>query len=167
MKTNAEKPDGGGIRIRPVTPEDTPRLKAIMLETHEFSKDDFSTCVECLEAYFNREPSYAFVCAEDSRGIVGFICYDKAPIAKDVYELYWIVVAPGARRSGIAKMLDDYFVETTMQLGARMLFAETESIPKYATARGFYERCGYKEMARIKDFYDSGNDKVIYGKTPK
>ncbi len=152
------------IQIRPVAKKDVPSIKRIMRETIEFSKDDQTTCAECLDAYFAHEPFYAFACAEENNKLLGFICYDKASIAKNVYELYWIVVAEKARGKGIARMLDDYFVKAAKRRGARILFTETESAVQYAKARCFYKSCGYKEMARVKDFYDDGNDKIIYGK---
>ena len=45
---------------------------------------------------------------------------------------------------------------------ARMIIAETSSQPKYDKARLFYERLGFMEAARIRDFYRVGDDKIIY-----
>jgi ribosomal protein S18 acetylase RimI-like enzyme len=41
---------------------------------------------------------------------------------------------------------------------------ETSSQPKYLPTRKFYEKLGYREMARIPDFYRPGDDRVIFGK---
>ena len=41
---------------------------------------------------------------------------------------------------------------------------ETSGRPSYEGARVFYEREGYRETARVPDFYGSGDDKVIYVK---
>ena len=43
-----------------------------------------------------------------------------------------------------------------IETGGRSIFEST---------RRFYERMGYGELARAKDFYAAGDDKVIYGKT--
>ncbi|MBI5682630.1 MAG: hypothetical protein HZC45_05640 [Deltaproteobacteria bacterium] len=45
-----------------------------------------------------------------------------------------------------------------------LLFTETSSKPDYAKTRFFYERNGFFETARLKDFYRSGDDKIIYCK---
>ena len=41
---------------------------------------------------------------------------------------------------------------------------ETSSKDKYAPTRHFYQRLGYVENARIRDFYRLGDDLLIYGK---
>jgi len=151
------------IRIRKASRKDSAAIKRILKTTPEFNKGDFSVCMECLDSYYNRVPSYAFVCAESGSRMLGFICYDRAEIADDVFELYWVVVAKEARRMGVAKMLHDYFIKYAKGKGARAVFVETESESAYGKAQEFYKRCGYTEEARVKDFYGIGNDKIIYG----
>jgi RimJ/RimL family protein N-acetyltransferase len=34
----------------------------------------------------------------------------------------------------------------------------------YNRTRRFYERCGYREEATLREFYSPGDDKVIYVK---
>jgi hypothetical protein len=41
---------------------------------------------------------------------------------------------------------------------------ETSSQPLYAPTRAFYVRRGYKEVARVQDFYADGDDRVIFAK---
>jgi len=151
------------ICIRKVTASDARAIKNILKITPEFNKGDYLTCMECLDAYYDGLPNYAFICAEEAGHIIGFICFDKCEIAKDVYEVYWIVVTEESRRKGVAKILHDSFLDFVRRKHARAVFIETESCQAYASAQRFYEKCGYKEVARVKDFYDIGNDKVIYG----
>ena len=42
-----------------------------------------------------------------------------------------------------------------------MLLVETESTPEYARACRFYEREGFVEVARLRDYYRPGADKII------
>jgi hypothetical protein len=51
----------------------------------------------------------------------------------------------------------------------RLLVAETSSRANYQATRRFYERRGYREVARVADFYAPADDRVIYAKrlTPK
>ena len=46
----------------------------------------------------------------------------------------------------------------------RMLLIETSSKESYASTMRFYERSGYDEISRIKDFYRIEDDKVVYCK---
>lgn len=48
--------------------------------------------------------------------------------------------------------------------GHRLLLVETSGNQEYAGTRAFYERIGYGEEGRIRDFYQAGEDKVIYRK---
>lgn len=45
-----------------------------------------------------------------------------------------------------------------------MLLIETSGLAGFEAQRGFYRRCGYKEEARIRDFYQAGDDKVVFRK---
>ena len=46
--------------------------------------------------------------------------------------------------------------------GERLLIVETSSLDGFERARDFYEKCGYTEEARIRDFYTTGDDKVVF-----
>ncbi len=52
-----------------------------------------------------------------------------------------------------------------MGLHARMLVVETLSRSDYAATRAFYERRGYDETARVRDFYAPGDDRIIFHET--
>ena len=49
-------------------------------------------------------------------------------------------------------------------MGGTALYAETSSREKYIPTHMFYRKNVFTEVARIKDFYDIGNDKIIYKK---
>ena len=46
----------------------------------------------------------------------------------------------------------------------RMLLIETSSKESYSSTLRFYERSGYEEISRIKDFYRIEDDKVVFCK---
>ena len=45
-----------------------------------------------------------------------------------------------------------------------MLLIETSSKNSYSSTTRFYERAGYQEISRIKDFYRIDDDKLVYSK---
>ena len=54
-------------------------------------------------------------------------------------------------------------VETTARdFGGRLMVIETSSKESYEHTAGFYRRLGYAETARILDYYDAGDDKLIF-----
>jgi len=49
--------------------------------------------------------------------------------------------------------------------GGRMLLIETSSRRSNASTLRFYQRAGYHEISRIKDFYRIEDDKVVLSRT--
>ena len=47
----------------------------------------------------------------------------------------------------------------------RLLIVETSSLPDFAGARAFYDKCGFTEEARIRNFFAAGDDKIVYTKS--
>jgi hypothetical protein len=47
----------------------------------------------------------------------------------------------------------------------RVLPMETPGLPNFERTRSFDRKCGYDKGARIRNFYKTGNDKIIYCKT--
>lgn len=56
-------------------------------------------------------------------------------------------------------------VETELEeAGERLLLVETSGLPGFAATRRFYEHRGYRGEARIRDFYQACDDKVVFCK---
>jgi hypothetical protein len=47
---------------------------------------------------------------------------------------------------------------------ARVVVVETSSRPDYDPTRRFYDKRGYRESARVQDFYTPGDDRVVLTK---
>jgi ribosomal protein S18 acetylase RimI-like enzyme len=48
--------------------------------------------------------------------------------------------------------------------GERLLLVETSSLPQYEGARRLYCGCGFVQEARIRDFYQANEDKIVFWK---
>ena len=48
--------------------------------------------------------------------------------------------------------------------GGRVLLVETSGLPGFERTRAFYRKLGYDEEARIREFYQAGEDKVVFRK---
>lgn len=107
---------------------------------------------------------YHYVLAEVRGEVVGYACYGPIPCTKHSYDLYWIAVEPKLRGLGIATRLMALTEEKIAVSGGKKVYVETSSGAPYIPARRFYAKCGYLEEAVIKDFYDAGDDKLIYVK---
>ena len=45
-----------------------------------------------------------------------------------------------------------------------MLLVETSGGDEFERTRRFYRTIGYEEEARIRDYYDAGDDKIVFRK---
>ena len=41
---------------------------------------------------------------------------------------------------------------------------ETSGLASFESTRKFYRKCGYEEEARIREFYQAGEDKIVFRK---
>lgn len=59
-----------------------------------------------------------------------------------------------------------YYIEQILiARGERVLLVETSSLETFAGTRNFYRKCGYDEEARIREFYQTGEDKIVFRKS--
>lgn len=94
--------------------------------------------------------------------IVGYACYGPIAGTRDSFDLYWIAVHAEHRGNGLGKRLLQATVEAVRAAGGDRLYAETSSRAQYKPTHRFYEACGFKCEALLKDFYAPGDDKLIY-----
>jgi ribosomal protein S18 acetylase RimI-like enzyme len=96
--------------------------------------------------------------------LTGYACYGATPGTDRTYDLYWIAVHPEHRGTGSGSRLLGEVERRLRDRGARLLVVETSARISYAQTRSFYEHRGYREHARLRDFYAPGDDRVIYAK---
>jgi hypothetical protein len=51
-----------------------------------------------------------------------------------------------------------------LEMNGRLLALETSAKTSYTGTVAFYRSLGYEEAVRIRDFYDVGDDKIIFVK---
>jgi D-alanine-D-alanine ligase len=149
-----------------VSPSDRNDVRQIVESTGFFSEAEIGIAVELVEERLSRglQSGYHFLFGELKDRIIGYTCFGPIPGAAKRYDLYWIVVHHDFRRAGIGKSLMVKTEEAIEKQGGERIYIDTSSRDQYRTTRLFYRSCGYQEEAVLKDFYGSGDDKVIYVK---
>jgi GNAT superfamily N-acetyltransferase len=150
------------------TPEirDIISIREIVESTKFFYDHEIEIAVELIEERLNRgeETGYYFVFAELDGVTVAYSCYGPIEMSKTSFDLYWIATHNDYRGKGIGKKLLDETFRAARNMGCRIIIAETSGLPHYAPTRAFYATTGFDLEARLKDFYDIGDDKVFYTK---
>jgi ribosomal protein S18 acetylase RimI-like enzyme len=156
------EPSWAAATIRRLEAGDRQPLERILQAVGVFTPEEIRVALELIdEAIAKPEGDYRALGIVAANGIIGYTCYGRAPFTEFAYDLYWIAVDPAAQGSGAARRLMAATEESVASLGGKLLLVETASKPSYARTRRFYEALHYREVARIRDYYAAGDDKIV------
>jgi GNAT superfamily N-acetyltransferase len=148
------------------TPEekDIKRIREMIESTGFFYDFETEVAVELVvDRLQNGESTgYHFVFAEVDGVTAAYSCYGHIEMTKSCFDLYWIVTHNDFRGKGIGKKLLEETYRQAKLFGCTMIIAETSGREHYAPTRAFYDSAQYTLEATIKDYYDKGDDKLIY-----
>jgi ribosomal protein S18 acetylase RimI-like enzyme len=153
--------------IRPMQARDKAPVLGLIRATGFFTAAEVGVAEELMDVYLDRpdQKDYGVVVVENDQGApAGYMTWGPTPLAEDAYDLYWMAVAPSDQGKGRGKELVRWLEAEVGRRNGRIIIIETSSQPKYHGTRQFYIDLGYKEVARIPDFYRAGDDRVIYAK---
>ena len=85
-------------------------------------------------------------------------------MANGTWNLFFLAVDSGRRGSGLGGQLVAAAEMAVRERGGRVLLIETSGQDGFGRQRAFYAGLGYTLEARIRDFYDHGDDKVVFWK---
>jgi len=147
--------------IRPVVPEDMAALKAVIDATGVFPSHLLDAM---LAAYFGGDSVDEFWLTDDDGGPVAVAYCTPERMAQGTWNLYLIAVHPDYQGQGRGTRMLRHVEKALAVRGERLLLVETSGLATFDRTREFYRRCGYGEEARIRDFYEAGEDKVVFRK---
>ena len=159
------------VKIRPAAAADRPRIHEILVATARFTRQEVGWAMELVDLALDHPENGEFeihVLEEPdggpSRALQGYVCFGRTPLTDGVFDLYWIAVDPKAQGHGFGQLLLKFVENEVRRQNGRMLLIETSSKQSYAPTLRFYQRAGYDEISRIKDFYRIEDDKVVFCK---
>jgi ribosomal protein S18 acetylase RimI-like enzyme len=157
------------MKIRPAQPVDRERIHEILASCRQFTEEEVRCAIELVDKFNTpghpERDDYTTAVLEEPEGrIQGYVTYGATPLTDGVYDLYWIAVDPAQQGSGFGQLLLRFVENEVRRQRGRMLLIETSSKSSYASTLRFYERSGYEEISRIKDFYRIEDDKVVFSK---
>jgi GNAT superfamily N-acetyltransferase len=155
------------LTLGPLERKDRAAVETLLSATAVFRADEIDVAMEVFDSYLAKPgQDYSAVGAFTPGGdLLGYYVVGPTPCTLGTWDLYWIAVTPEAEGKGVGTALIKE-VERRLTLSkARQLIIETSSRPPYDPTRAFYLRKGYREVARVPDFYEVDDDRVIYSKT--
>jgi ribosomal protein S18 acetylase RimI-like enzyme len=155
------------VSIRPLQEKDKDAIRIILRDTQMFHDDEIDVAMSVIDEYLdgNEESGYwSYVAVNPADRVIGFTIVGPNPITIGTYDLYWIAVDQSQQGKGVGRELLLYAEKLVTKQKGRLIIAETSSRPIYLRTRSFYKQQGYSELAQICDYYNVGDDLIIFGK---
>jgi D-alanine-D-alanine ligase len=149
--------------IRRATAHDRDAVLALVNQPKFFRPDELEVAREVFDDAVKggAQGHYQSFVIEDHGRLAGWVCYGPTPCTLGTFDIYWIAVAPDRQGRGLGRMLMQFAEKEIEKRGGRLAVIETAGRSDYESTRKFYERLGYSEAARVRDFYSPGDDKII------
>jgi len=154
-------------KVRSLLERDRARLLSMLIRTRAFTSAEIDVAMELIDSVLNdpKQKDYQIYClADDQDQVIGYICYGSVPMTEGTFDLYWIAVDPDFQEKGAGSKLLTFLDEVVKSEGGRLILADTSTIPQYEKTQRFYMKNGFKEVARVPDYYYPGNDRVTFWK---
>ena len=156
-------------RVRPLRAGDRAALHDALAACPEFDAHEVEVALELLDHQLGGGSEYTHLVAEDPASACagpgtagGYVCIAPIPLTDHAWNLYWICVHPRLQGHGLGRALVAAAEAHAASRGGQLLVLETSGRDAYVHTRRFYEACGWKEEARLRDFYRPGDDVVYY-----
>ncbi len=150
-----------------MAPRDRDAVADIVAQVGNFTKAEIACALELVDIYLTdgaQQDYRADVALDRSEQVRGYTCWGPTPMTRGTYDLYWIATHPAVQGLGFGRSLVAHVEARVRDERGRLLVIETSSKESYGNTVGFYRRLGYEEASRIRDFYATGDDKLIFVK---
>lgn len=149
-------------KIREVIHSDLDSLKIVLDSCGLFPSEYLD---DMISDYFHNLDTNEiwFTCVENDSPIsIGYCIPEK--LTSGTYNLLAIGVSENHQRKGVAVEMMNFIEQKLKTIGARVLIVETSSDDAQIGARNLYQKLGYNQEAVIRDFWNEGEDKIVYWK---
>ena len=147
--------------IRSVKPEDLPALKSAIDANKLFPSEMLD---EMISDYFSNEDSNDYWLTYDDGKPVAIAYCAPEKMTEGTWNLYLIAVHPDYQGAGRGTSMLHHLEQRLADRGERVLLVETSGLASFERTREFYRKCGYEQEARIREFYQAGEDKIVFRK---
>jgi len=145
-----------------MTAADLPALKIVLDETELFPSEMLPEMAASHLAG-DDTPDIWLTCEYDGHAIG--LCYAVLEqMADRVWNMLAIAISPAHQGKGAGGAMNAHLENLLRERGARLLLADTSGTDAFTATRKFYVAHGFEEEARIKDFWEAGDDKMTFTK---
>lgn len=151
------------MKIRPVKSDDIPALQSVLKKTGLFPAEMLP---DMLNAFLSGDDdTQKWLTCESNGSLVGFCYAVQEELTDRTWNMLAIALSPDMQGKGMGKALVRRLERDLQQTKQRILIVDTSGTEDFSDTREFYKSCGYIEEATIRDFWGSGDDKVVFWKS--
>ena len=148
--------------IRKVERADLPALKIVLDSSELFPSAMLDDMIN--DYLINEQSTDIWFTATDQGTPISIGYCAPERMTDGTYNLYAIAVSKDQQGKGIGKQMMTYIENELRDSGHRILIVETSGLPAFELTREFYVKCHYIQQAVIPEFYEAGDDKVVFWK---
>lgn len=148
--------------IRPAEKSDIPELIKVLDSIELFPSD----MLESMMSNYFEDPDSGELWFTALQGgqAVGLAYCAPEKLTDGTYNLYAIGVHSEIQSKGLGRKMMHFVEQTLKDSGQRLLIVDTSGTEAFRATRNFYEKLQYTKEAVIRDFWEEGDDKVVYWK---
>jgi len=151
--------------FRRIEPKDREAIRSLVEGTGAFQRHEVDVAMELVEIALTQpgqDDYHPFVLVEEDGTVAAYACFGKNEMTAATFDLYWLATRADRMGKGYGRRIVSLVEEEIRRRGGRLLAIETSSKESYASTQAFYEKIGCTLAARLPDYYDEGDDKLIY-----
>jgi len=149
--------------IRPVERGDLDDLKAVIDANGLFPSEMLDGMLEAFLDDARTDEHWLTIDQHDRAAAIAYYAPERMTVG--TWNLLLIAVDPDLQGLGLGQALMRHAEISLAAQGQRVLLVETSGLPEFERTRRFYHQLGYTEEARLRDYYDAGDDKVVFWKS--
>lgn len=150
------------MNIRPSVFSDVPSLAGVADASQLFPGEMLP---EMISGFLSGSASNDIWLTYERDGHAVAFCYAVPEKLTDgAWNMLAIAVHPENQGAGVGSAIVRHLEAALSSRSQRILIADTSGTLEFEQTRAFYRKNGYVEEARIRDFWASGNDKIVFWK---
>ncbi|MBW0160678.1 MAG: GNAT family N-acetyltransferase [Sediminibacterium sp.] len=148
--------------IRNIEKKDIPQLKIVIDSTGLFPSELLDDMIA--DYLTNPNSSDIWLTLElDGTPVVIAYCAPER-LTSGTYNVYLIAVLKEHQGKGLGASMMQHIEQLLKEQGHRILLVETSGLPEFELTRRFYDKSNYQREAVIREFYQKGEDKIVFWK---
>ena len=153
------------MAIRDATPADAAAICGIAVRSDLFPAEEVAVVETMMADYFAGLDRRGHRCVLDEADEpIGVAYYEPAPATDRTWYLTMIGVTAEHQGRGRGTALLGHIEDDLRASRQRLLLVETSGADSFAATRRFYRHCGYTVEATVADYYEPGDDMVMFAK---